>query len=109
MDAVQRWLTLVSLVAASLAALLYLGRQSWNLFRVLEHITYELSPNHGQSMKDDIAQVAVAVGQLQGQVRDMAAGKEAAHQFLQLQIESLTQEVHHHHPQHKREDPRRDT
>lgn len=104
MDALQRWLTLLTLVAAALAALLYLARQTWKLFQVLERITYELSPNHGSSMKDDLSAVAVAVGQLQGQVRDMAAGKDAAHQLLQLQIDGLTHEVHTHHPLHKRED-----
>lgn len=103
MDAVQRWLTLLTLVAAALAALLYLGRQTWKLFQVLERITYELSPNHGASMKDDLSAVAVAVGELQSQVREMAAGKDAAHTFLQLQIDGLTHEVARHHPQHKRE------
>lgn len=104
MDAVQRWLTLLTLIAAALAALLYLGRQVWKLFQVLERITYELSPNHGASMKDDLSAVAVAVGELQGQVRDMQTGKDAAHTYLQRQIEALESEVHHHHPQHKRED-----
>lgn len=104
MDALQRWLTLLTLVAAALAALLYLARQTWKLFQVLERITYELSPNHGSSMKDDLSAVAVAVGELQGQVRDLATGKDAAHQLLQLQIDGLTHEVHTHHPQHKRED-----
>lgn len=104
MDAVQRWLTLLTLIAAALAALLYLGRQTWKLFQVLERITYELSPNHGASMKDDLSAVAVAVGELQGQVRDMQTGKDAAHTFLQLQIEALEAEVNRHHPQHKREE-----
>lgn len=104
MDALQRWLTLLTLVAASLAALLYLARQVWKLFKVLDRITYELSPNHGTSMKDDLSAVAVAVGELQGQVRDLATGKDTAHQLLQLQIDGLGHEIHTHHPQHARED-----
>lgn len=103
MDAVQRWLTLLTLVAAALAALLYLARQTWKLFQVLERITYELSPNHGASMKDDVASVAVAVGEVQRQVADMASGKDAVHRFLQMQIDSLSAEVHYHHPSHRRE------
>lgn len=103
MDALQRWLTLVTLASAALAASLYLARQVWRAFKVLERIAYELSPNHGSSMKDDLSAVAIAVGQLQGQVRDLATGKDAAHQLLQLQIDGLTHEVHTHHPQHKTE------
>jgi hypothetical protein len=101
MDALQRWLTLLTLVAAALAALLYMARQTWKLFQVLERITYELSPNHGASMKDDLSAVAVAVGQLQGQVRDLQAGKDAAHTFLQLQLDGLEAEIHRHHPKHR--------
>lgn len=103
MDAVQRWLTLLTLVSAALAGMLYLGRQTWRLFQVLERITYELSPNHGASMKDDLSAVAVAVGDLQAQVRELGIRKDAEHRLLRYQLNDLTAVVHKHHPQHSTE------
>lgn len=91
------------MVAAALAGLLYMSRQGWKFFQVLERIAYELSPNHGASMKDDLSAVARAVGELQAQVQVMADEKDSAHRSLQIQIDGLIHEAHH--PQHKREDP----
>lgn len=102
MDAVQRWLTLVAMLAAALAGLVYLSRQGWKFFQALEHVLYELSPNHGASMKDDLSSVARAVGELQAQVKELASTKDAAHEVLQIQIDGLIHAAHE--PQHKRED-----
>lgn len=125
MDAVQRWLTLVTLVSAALAGLLYLARQTWRAFRVMERLSdvvqHELSPNTGSSMKDDVAAIAVAVGQLQLQGRqlqsDMADIKsdymsrpaaDAAHAALQLQLDSIHHDIGQHQAgQHRREDETR--
>lgn len=114
MDAVQRWLTLVTLVSAALAALLYLARQGWRLFKLLELLSsivqHELSPNTGNSMKDDVAAIAVAVGKLQSDVSDLTLEKTAAHGQLQLQLDSIHHELGHATPglhrqaTHKRED-----
>lgn len=102
MDAVQRWLTLLTLVSAALAGLIYLGRQTWRGFKVVEKLAsvveHELSPNTGSSMKDDVAAIAVAVGQVQRDVADLTESKETAHGLLQLQLDSLTDEVARHHP-----------
>lgn len=93
MDAVQRWLTLVTLVAAALAALGYLVRQGWRLFKLLEHVAMELTPNHGSSMKDDMTSVARAVGELQAEVRELGTTKRLEHQVLQLQLDGLRHEL----------------
>jgi hypothetical protein len=112
-DAVQRWLTLVTLVAAALAALGYLTRQVWKGFQVIQRIhdvvNTELSPNSGSSMKDDVADIAVAVGRLQSDVRDLTTSKELAHEVLQLQLDTVADALAlprtTHHPQHRREEP----
>lgn len=114
MDAVQRWLTLVTLVSAALAGLVYLSRQVWRGFRLMERLAevvqHELSPNTGSSMKDDVAAIAVAVGQLQADFQDLVDSKDQAHDALQLQLDTIGHElVTHrdpgrHRPAHRRED-----
>jgi hypothetical protein len=89
----ERWLTLVTLASAALAAMLYLTRQFWRGFKVLEKladvVNHELSPNSGTSMKDDVAAIAVAVGDLQANVKDLTQSKDMAHQLLQLQLDTV--------------------
>lgn len=92
----ERWLTLVVLASAALAAMLYLGRQSRSLFRVLAHITHELSPNGGSSMKDDITAVALAVGQLQADYADLVKTKQSEHLLLQAQLDEHTRQIARH-------------
>lgn len=109
MDALQRWLTLLTLISAALAALLYLARQVWRGFRLVERLSevvqHELSPNTGSSMKDDVAAIAVAVGKLQGDVAELTTSKETAHEVLQLQLETLQGEIRLHHPDGPPHDP----
>lgn len=97
MDALQRWLTLVTLVAAALAALAYIVRQVWRGFRLVEKISnvilHELAPNSGSSMKDDLAAIARHVGQLQADVADLSESKDKAHAVLQIQLDSLVEEL----------------
>lgn len=97
MDALQRWLTLLTLMSAALGALLYVSRQLWRGFRLIERlgdiIQHELTPNSGSSMKDDVAAIAVAVGQLQADVTDLTEAKETAHDALQLQVDSIVSEL----------------
>lgn len=97
MDAVQRWLTLLTLVSAALAAVLYLARQTWRGFRVLEQVAavvqHELSPNHGSSMKDDVAAIARAVGALQGQYDEDKRDALLVHGALQVQLDAIYHEL----------------
>lgn len=96
-DAFQRWLTLLTLVSAGLAALLYLGHQAWRLFHALDKlqqiVTHELSPNSGTSMKDDVVAIAQSVGKLQADVEQLATDKQLAHELLQLQLDTLSLEL----------------
>ena len=97
MDALQRWLTLLALVAAALAALGYVSRQVWRGFKILDKVSdivlHELRPNSGSSMKDDVAAIARAVGQLQADVKDLTSSKDAAHTVLQIQLDSIVDEL----------------
>lgn len=97
MDALQRWLTLVTLVSAALAALLYMGRQVWRLFHALDRlqhiVTHELSPNSGTSMKDDVVRIAQNVGQLQADMAQLVQDKQLAHELLQLQLNTVAHEL----------------
>lgn len=104
MDAVQRWLTLLTLVSAALAALLYLTQKMWRGFRIIERLAevvqHELSPNSGSSMKDDIgelkadvASIAIAVGEVQVDVADLRDSKQTAHDALQVQLDSIVDEL----------------
>jgi hypothetical protein len=106
LDALQRWLTLVTLVSAALAGLVYLSRQVWRGFKLMERLAellqHELSPNSGTSMKDDVAAIAVAVGQLQADftdlIRDVTDSKLAGtsvHELLQLQLDDIHHELGH--------------
>lgn len=110
LDSLQRWLTLLGLLAAALAALGYLIRKAVWLVRVVEAlhqlVDHELTHNGGSSMKDDVASIARAVGELQGEVRDLRIDKEAEHRALQLQLDGLVHELGPHEvvPRHKRED-----
>lgn len=109
MDAVQRWLTLVTLVSASLAALGYLGRKTWRGFLIVQRIhdllEHEFTHNGGASLKDDVASIAVAVGSLQRTVSELTESKELAHEVLQIQLDSVVDAlgIPQHHPQHRRE------
>lgn len=113
MDAVQRWLTLLTLVAAALAALGYLVRQTWQAAKWLQAIhdvvEHELSPNSGSSMKDDMAAMAVALGGLQRDVADLTESKETAHDVLQVQLDTLADalgvEFRAPTPTHRRDPP----
>lgn len=117
MDAAQRWLTLLTLLAAALAALGYLTRQVWRGFQVIQRIhdvvNHELAPNSGSSMKDDIAAMAVALGHVQADLTDLTKNKDLAHQLLQLQLDTVAKELGlpapgptpAHHPHHRREEP----
>lgn len=97
MDAVQRWLTLLTLVSAALAGLLYVARQVWRGFKVVERLSdivqHELSPNTGSSMKDDVAAIAVAVGRLQSDVEELRESKDTAHDVLQVQLDTIAEEL----------------
>lgn len=109
MDAIQRWLTLVTLISAALAAMLYLSRQIWRGFRMMELLAsvveHELTPNTGSSMKDDVAAIAVAVGRLQGDLVELAAAKDITHGLIQMQLDTLTDALDlSHHPQHRGEE-----
>lgn len=111
MDALQRWLTLVGLVSAALAGLIYIGRQLWRGFRVMERLVdivqHELSPNTGSSMKDDVAAIARSVGFLQRDVKQLTEDKETAHELLQLQLDTVADALglpgDTQQPQHRRE------
>lgn len=96
-DAFQRWLTLLTLLSAGLAALLYLGHQAWRLFHALDTlqqiVSHELSPNSGTSMKDDVVAIAQNVGQLQADVAKLTRDKQLAHELLQLQLDTLHVEL----------------
>jgi hypothetical protein len=106
-DAVERWLTLLGLMAAALAGLLYLARQLWRGFKIVERVAdvvqHELSPNTGSSMKDDVAAIARAVGQLQSDVTELTRDKDTAHAALQLQLDAITHELGTTPGAHKRE------
>lgn len=89
--------TTVAAVAAGVAGGIYLARQLWRLVRgiqrVHELVTHELTHNGGGSMKDDLAAIATAVGQLQGDFRDLTRTKELAHELLQAQLDALHHEL----------------
>lgn len=97
MDSLQRWLTLLVLISAALAALLYLSRMVWRGFQLVEQVgdllQHELTHNSGSSMKDDLAAIAVAVGRLQLAVADLNSSKETAHTVLQIQLDSIVDEL----------------
>lgn len=97
MDSLQRWLTLLVLVSAALAALAYLSRMVWRGFRLVEQVgellQHELTHNSGSSMKDDLAAIAVAVGRLQADMHDLATTKETAHTVLQIQLDTIVDEL----------------
>lgn len=109
MDAVQRWLTLLTLLAAALAALGYLIRAVWRGFTLLQHIhdkvLSELSSNGGESMKDDLHSVARAVGTLQREFEELRTTKQLAHELLQLQLDTLAEEVGARHKKGLPDDP----
>lgn len=104
MDSLQRWLTLVSLVAAALGALGYLIRKLRRAVRVLDAIDHlvdhELTHNGGTSIKDDITAIAQAVGGLQADLRDLEAEVRSHH--------PLHVDRHPASPRHKREGERHD-
>lgn len=104
MDALQQSLTTMALVAAALAGLGYLTRQVWRGFQVIQRIerilSYELTPNGGGSLRDDLTHVAQAVGDVQGQVGDLQGQvveltetKRVAHELLQRQLDALTAQL----------------
>jgi hypothetical protein len=109
-DALQRWLTLVTLVAAALAALGYLIRITWGGFvlvkRIHDLVEHELTANSGSSMKDDVAAMARALGGVQRDLIALTEDKELAHQVLQLQLDTVADALGlpRNHPQHRRED-----
>jgi hypothetical protein len=85
--------TATAVIAAGLAGLAYLTRAALRFARsvlsIHDLIQRELSQNSGSSMKDELAAVAVAVGQLQGQVEDLKESKDEAHHILQTQLDSI--------------------
>lgn len=97
MDALQRWLTLVTLVAAALAALGFIVRMTWKGFRVVERVhelvDHELTPNDGSSMRDDVAAIAVAVGELQRDFHELRRDKAREHEAIQGELHSLAREL----------------
>lgn len=97
MDGLQRWLTLLALLAAALAAIGYMVRLLWIGFRLVQRIhdlvEHELTPNGGSSMRDDVAGVARAVGNLQADMEELRQRKALAHELLQGQIEALAGEL----------------
>lgn len=120
MDALQRWLALVSLLAASLAALGYLARQAWRGFQLVQRVhdllEHELTPNGGSSMRDELIAVARALGAVQRdvsevklEVGDLTTAKQTAHELLQLQLDSITAELTERPARHKREGIDHDT
>jgi hypothetical protein len=109
-DQVERWLTLVTLLAAALTALGYLGRQVYRGFQVVQRIhdvlEYEFTANGGSSLKDDVASIAVAVGNLQADVEDLTVNKDLAHDVLQLQLDTVADALGlppNQHRKHRRE------
>lgn len=111
MDSLTRWLALVTLVSAALAAVLYLARVTWQGFKAMDRLgvllQHELTPNHGSSMKDELTRIAQSVGRLQRDVRDLTVAKQTAHELLQLQLDTVARELGlqtEQHPQHRRED-----
>lgn len=105
----ERWLTLVTLAAAALAGVVYLIRQLLAAARVLDRlhtlVDHELTRNGGSSMKDDVAAIAVAVGQLQADVEDIRNDKEAEHRVLHERLDELGSR--HAAGTHRREEGRR--
>lgn len=97
MSSLERWLTLLTLIAAALAALLYVIRILWAGFRIMERVhtlvEHELTPNGGSSMRDDVAGIAVAVGGLQADLEELKRAKALAHELLQLQLDTLAGEL----------------
>lgn len=115
MDAAQRWLTLLTLLAAALAALGYLGRQAYAGFRVVQRVhdllEHELTPNGGSSMRDELTAVARAIGAVQLEVSELTSDlgelantKQLAHELLQLQLDTLAAELAERPARHKREE-----
>lgn len=106
MDAVQRWLTLLVLLASALAALAYLTRQAWSGFKLVQRVhdllEHELTPNGGSSMRDELAAVAVAVGTVQSELLELVETKRIAHELLQLQLDSIAAELTMRPAQHRR-------
>lgn len=109
MDALQRWLTLLTLLAAALAAMGYLTRQAWAGFKLVQRVhdlvEHELTPNGGSSMRDELAAVARIVGTVQGELSELVKTKQLAHELLQLQLDTITAELTDHPARHKRGNP----
>lgn len=70
----------VAAVAAGIAGAIYLTRKTVRFLRALDRlarlIEHELTNNAGSSMKDDLHSVAVNVGKLQGDFRDLGTRVE---------------------------------
>lgn len=109
MDSLQRWLTLLTLLAAALGALGYLARQAWAGFKLVQRvhdlIEHELTPNGGSSMRDELAAVARTVGTVQADLEELVKTKALAHELLQVQLDTITAELGQGSARHKRGSP----
>jgi hypothetical protein len=87
----------VAVLAAGLAGLWFILRGAWRVVRaaqsVYELLHTELTHNHGGSMKDEVAAIAVAVGKLQADLTDLAEAKDTDHALIRLQLETLGHEL----------------
>lgn len=107
---VEQVMATIAVVAAGIAGLAYMARGLWRFIRsvqsIHELIQTELTQNSGGSMKDEVAAIAVQVGQLQGNLRELAQNKDEAHVILQRQLDSIMEDLGTPDltvPQHRRE------
>lgn len=73
--------TLVAVLAAGLAGLIYLGQRARTAMRAIEAlqrvVSHELTHNHGTSIKDDTYGIAVSTKQISDAVDELRTGLSA--------------------------------